>query len=142
VKIVLVPLHGVDSVWPVVAPWVQDAILKARSNRTMLQTYAQVRNGSLWMAVATTGDELADIVGVAILELTGGAEPVCQHVVVAGKGNTDEWFELLIRWPWLKEMGIKKVVSEGRKGWIERLKPMIPSIRVVRVVFTWRMDDL
>lgn len=142
-NIILVSLDQVDNVWPRVSGWVAKAIDKSLSNRTVIQTYAQCRNGSYWMAVITTGPEVADICGVAIMDLTEiDGETNCQFVVVGGEGDTDAWFELLIHWPWLKEMGVKVCLSEGRKGWYDRLKPLVPSIKLVRVVFQWRIDDL
>lgn len=138
----LVPLAEVDHAWPVVRPWVEQACRKARSNRSAVQLYAQCRNGSLWLAVAIVGPELSDVVGVSIMDISEvDGERLCQHVIVAGKGDTEAWFDELIRWDWLTEMGVKRVVSEGRAGWPERLKKLVPSIRVVRQVFEWRHGD-
>lgn len=134
----LVPLDQIDNIWPVVRPWVEQACRRARSNRSAVQIYAQCRNGSLWLAVAVTGPELGDIVGVSVMDITEGDERLCQHVIVAGNGDTETWFEELIRWEWLTEMGVKRVVSEGRPGWPERLKKLVPSIKVVRQVFEWQ----
>lgn len=64
-----------------------------------------------------------------------------QHVIVAGRGDTEVWFEELITWSWIGEMGVKIVNSEGRFGWPERLKKLVPSIRVVRQSFEWTHGD-
>lgn len=138
----LVPLAEVDHAWPVVRPWVEQACRKARSNRSAVQLYAQCRNGSLWLAVAIVGPALEDIVGVSIMDISESERGrLLQHVIVAGKGDTEAWFEELITWPWIGEMGVKIVNSEGRFGWPERLKKLVPSIRVVRQVFEWRHGD-
>lgn len=135
----LVALDQIDHCWPVVMPWVEQACRKARSNRSAVQIYAQCRNGALWLAVACTGPELTDIVGVSIMDISDfEGERMLQHVIVAGKGDTDTWFAELIGWDWLTEIGVNRVVCEGRAGWPERLKPLIPSIKVVRQVFEWR----
>lgn len=138
----LVQLDQVDNVWPTVGPWVETACRKARSNRSMPQIYAQCRNGSLWLAVAITGPELSDIVGVSVMDISESETGrICQHVIVAGKGDTETWFADLIGWDWLTEMGIKRVVSEGRAGWPDRLKKLVPSIKIVRQVFEWEHGD-
>lgn len=121
-------------------PWVERACRKARSNRSAVQIYAQCRNGSLWLAIACTGPELADIVGVSVMDISDHeGERMLQHVIVAGKGDTDTWFYDLVHWDWLRQMGITRVVSEGRAGWPRRLKEVIPDLKVVRTVFEWRV---
>jgi hypothetical protein len=139
----LVPLDQVDNVWPTVMPWVEQACLKARSNRFGPQIYAQCRNGALWLAVAITGPTLDDIVGVAILDISEArGERLLQHVIVAGIGDPEEWITELIEWNWVSEMGVVRVVTEGRSGWPRRVKHIVPSIKVVRSVFEWKQSDV
>jgi hypothetical protein len=138
----LVSLEQIDHCWPVVMPWVEQACRKARSNRSAVQIYAQCRNGSLWLAVACTGPELADIVGVIVMDITDHeGERILQHVVVAGKGDTDTWLDEMVNWDWQDQMGVNRVISEGRPGWLDRMKSIVPSIRVVRQVYEWRRGD-
>lgn len=139
----LVPLDAVDNVWPRVVDWIDTAIFKAKSNRSVMDTYAMVRNGSLFMAVNTPakdgGLEISDIRGVMLMsfyDLDG--QRTCQYVFVAGEGDTDEWFGEALRWEWFTTMGVQQFVCEGRPGWTERLKDLIPDLRTVRVVFSWR----
>jgi hypothetical protein len=133
----------VDMVWPTVMPWVEQACLKARSNRSPVTLYAQCRNGSLWLAVAATGDSLEQVVGVIITDfLEIGGQRVAQHVIVAGQGDTDGWLDEMVHWPWLAQMGAKRVISEGRPGWLKRLQPYAPDIRAVRTVVEWTVPEV
>ncbi len=140
----LVPLDAVDNVWPKVAPWIDTAIFKAKSDRTVMATYAQCRNGSLFTAVNTPNDiplSIDFIRGVMLLAFyEHGGDRVGQFVFVAGDGDTEEWFEEGLSWDWFRLMGVTKFVCEGRPGWVEgRLKRMIPDLRVIRTVFEWRL---
>ena len=138
-----VNLTQIDLIWPNVAPWVEQATLKGRSNRTMPALYAQVRNGSLWMAIAAHGPELDQACGVALVDISDvEGERILQHVVVAGKPDEahEWWIAELLDWPFMRTMGITKVVSEGRAGWTDMVKRIKPQMRVVRVVMEWQLD--
>jgi len=139
----LVPLEAVDNVWPKVHDWIDNAIFKAKSNRSVIETYQQCRSGSLFMAVNTPAKEgplsVDDIRGVllmAIYDLEG--QRTCQYVYVAGEGDTEEWFGEALKWDWFTTMGVVQFINEGRTGWVKRLETLIPDLQVIRVVFSWR----
>lgn len=142
----LIPLDKVDNVWPRVVGWIDKAIRKAKSNRTVMDTYAAVRNGSMFMAVNTTSDEpasLDDVRGVMLMsfyEVEG--RRTCQYVFVAGEGDTEEWFGEALVWPWFTTMGVQQFVCEGRYGWVKRLEQTIPNLKMIRAVFSWEHDSV
>lgn len=95
-----------------------------------------IRNGACWLALALSPD--GEIVGCTVMQIYEvQGERVLQHVIVASAGSTDEWFAELLHWDWIEMMGVKRVVCEGRPGWPERLKHIVPGLRTIRVQFEW-----
>lgn len=112
-----VPFHEVDTFYPFVEEWLQQAIDFAGDRYADGEVLRDCKRGTrqLWLVWEN------NILGAVVTKIFGRAR-VCQIELCAGEG-IDEWLHLLSELEgWALNQGCAEMEVVGRLGWIKKLK--------------------
>jgi hypothetical protein len=121
----LVPIAGVDAIWPRIAAGMEECCRRSGGDITADWLFFGCRKGEALLAVVEDGDEIAGAL-IATPQYWDGRR-VLRILALCGR-DMASWLEELkaFRPP----LGIEKVIFEGRAGWSR-----VPGVREVRRVY-------
>lgn len=129
-RVDLVPVHLIDSVWPMVTYGLEHACRRTGGDITSDYLWSETRSGGAFLLVAVDGERIVGAAVVRIEKWTSGRK--CRLMCLYGE-KMSEWGEAMLeRIETIARAGqATSIVADGRLGWSRRY----PKARVLRKTF-------
>ena len=130
----LIPLHQIDAVWPLVAPGMAKAAIRAHSNRSVAELFVDCRCGTkLLYIIEHDGRAEAALIARVVGDLMIWVA-ICK--IEGAPARIREWMRDLVDYDWRGKLGVTRIHGDGRIGFVR----VTPRVKVIRQVYELRLD--